>query len=330
MTDRSSILTDSIGRTHNYLRISLTEKCNLRCFYCMPEEGIELKNRQHYMNADEIYSLAETFVGLGVNKIRLTGGEPLVRKDADEIIRKLSHLPVELCLSTNAILLDRFIPLLKEVGLRKVNISLDSLDAVKNLFIVKRDKFQGIMDNIMLLMEAGIFPKINVVLIKGLNDSEIISFIELGEKYPLDIRFIEFMPFSGNKWTKDRCVPDEEVLEAVYAHYGPAAIDVLQNEKHYTARRYRVRGYLGSFGLISTVTKPFCESCNRLRLTADGKLKNCLFGVEEADLLSALRNGRDILPLIHENVSAKHTMRGGLDFNSDQPEKNRSMISIGG
>ena len=330
MIEPSDILTDALGRGHDYLRISLTERCNLRCFYCMPEEGIELKQKGAYMDADEIFQLAKTFVDLGVNKIRLTGGEPLVRKDAPEIIRQLSTLPVELCLTTNAILLDRFIPLLKEVGLRKVNISLDSLDAVKNLFIVKRDEFDRIMRNMNLLMEEGIFPKVNVVLIKGLNDKEIIPFIELGKNYPLDIRFIEFMPFNGNQWDMDRCVSDEEVLEQVYAHYGPASIDELQRETHYTARNYRVRGYLGSFGLISTVTKPFCDSCNRLRLTADGKLKNCLFGVEEADLLTALREGRSVLPLIERNVAAKHAMRGGLDFSTDEPEKNRSMISIGG
>ncbi|MFY0644971.1 MAG: GTP 3',8-cyclase MoaA [Bacteroidia bacterium] len=331
---RSSALIDSYGRTHDYLRISLTDKCNLRCFYCMPEEGIELKNRDSYMSADEVIQIATTFVDLGVKKIRLTGGEPLVRKDVGEIIARLSELPIELCLTTNAILLHKYIPLLKEHGVSKLNVSLDSLDAVKNLFIVKRDEFTRIMNNIELLMQEGIYPKLNVVLIKDLNDDEIISFVELTKKYPIDVRFIEFMPFNGNQWNMERCVSDAEVLEKVHLHYGPASVIPIKNEPNYTAREYKVEGYQGSFGLISTVTEPFCASCNRLRLTADGKLKNCLFGIDESDLLSACRNGLDLVPLIEANVKQKKAERGGLDFGSEldliEAEKNRSMISIGG
>ena len=327
-------LVDSYGRMHDYLRISLTEKCNLRCFYCMPEEGVELKNRKAYMNSDEVVQIAQTFVDLGVKKIRLTGGEPLVRKDAGEIITRLSKLPVELCLTTNAILLDKYISLLKETGVKKVNVSLDSLDAVKNLFIVKRDEFNRIMDNIESLMKAGIYPKLNVVLIKDLNDDEIISFVELTKDYSLDVRFIEFMPFNGNQWNRERCVSDEEVLKKVHSHYGPSGVMALQNEPNYIAREYKVNGYKGSFGLISTVTKPFCATCNRLRLTADGKLKNCLFGIEEADLLTQLRKGEDIKPLIRQNVLEKRAERGGLNFESESDlkaaESNRSMIRIGG
>ena len=327
-------LVDSFARPHSYLRISLTERCNLRCFYCMPEDGVSLLPKDNYMTADEIFSIAKVFVSMGVTKIRLTGGEPLVRKDADTIIRKLASLPVELCLTTNAILVDRFIPLFKEVGLKKVNVSLDSLDKDKNEKIVKRDYFERIMNNIRLLQDNQIHPKMNVVLMNGINDDEIIDFVKWTEHTPLDIRFIEFMPFNGNQWELEKCVPDDLVLEKLRLHFGMDELISLGCEDHYTARDYKIRGFAGKFGLISTVTKPFCSTCNRLRLTADGKLKNCLFSTSETDLLTAFRRGEDIKALISDNVMSKKKMRGGMEDMNDSiseiAESNRSMIRIGG
>lgn len=328
------VLTDSFGRAHNYLRISLTERCNLRCFYCMPEEGVLLQQQDSYMTADEIFELASYFVSLGVTKIRLTGGEPLVRKDAAEIIRRLASLKIDLGLTTNAILADRFIPIFTEIGLKKINVSLDSLDSEKNKFIVKRDYFDRIMKNIHLLHAAGIKTKINVVLMNGVNDDEIIPFIELSKSGNIDIRFIEFMPFNGNHWELEKCVPDELILEKVKLYYGYEQIEILDNEQHSTSRNYRVKGYKGNFGLISTITKPFCNSCNRIRLTADGKLKNCLFSTEETDLLTALRAGKEIKALIAEAVWNKKAVRSGMeDMHKDIEafaQANRSMIRIGG
>lgn len=333
MTTKTA-LTDSYGRDHSYLRISLTERCNLRCFYCMPEEGVQLQPKESYMNADEITEIASIFVKLGIKKIRLTGGEPLLRKDAADIIRKLSDLPVELCLTTNAILVDRFISLFKEIGLKKINVSLDSLDRDKNLKIVKRDYFDRIMTNINLLQSEGIHPKMNVVLMNEVNDDEIIDFVNWTENTALNIRFIEFMPFNGNQWELEKCVPDEVVLEKLKLHYGVENVQHIGNEKNYTAREYRIKGFKGRFGLISTITKPFCSSCNRLRLTADGKLKNCLFSTSETDLLSSFRRGEDIVSLIRSNVMQKKEVRAGMkDMEhavAEFAEANRSMIRIGG
>lgn len=335
MIDRKDqILTDTFGRDHNYLRISLTDKCNLRCFYCMPEEGVQLQPKESYMSADEVVNIAKLFVELGIKKIRLTGGEPLVRKDAAEIIERLSALPVDVGLTTNAVLVDRFIPLFKEVGMKKINVSLDSLDKDKNRMIVKRDHFDKIMLNINKLQAEGIDPKMNVVLMNGVNDDEVIDFVEWTKDTALNIRFIEFMPFNGNQWSLDKCVPDEVVLEKLRLHFGADQIEALDLPKHHISREYKIKGYKGRFGLISTVTKPFCAGCDRLRLTADGRLKNCLLGSDEVDLLTSYRRGEDIIPLIEQSVKAKKKMRGGMDDMEDAVQElakeNRSMIRIGG
>lgn len=335
MTDRKDhILTDSFGREHRYLRISLTDKCNLRCFYCMPEEGVPLQPKESYMTADELFAIAEKFVGLGIEKIRLTGGEPLIRKDAPEIMERLSTLPVELGLTTNAVIVDQFIPLFNKLGIRKINVSLDSLDKDKNLMIVKRDHFDRVMQNINKLQEAGIDPKVNVVLMQGVNDDEVIRFVEWTKDTGLNIRFIEFMPFNGNQWSLDKCVPDELVLEKLRLHYGEDELEALDLQTNHISREYKIKGYRGRFGLISTVTKPFCAGCDRLRLTADGRLKNCLLGSDEVDLLTAFRAGVDILPLIAQSVQSKKRMRGGMDDMEEAvqelAQENRSMIRIGG
>src|SRR5690606_28652790 len=200
MYREKNILTDSFGRKHNYLRISLTEKCNLRCTYCMPEDGLLLTPKDQLMTADEIYEIASTFVQQGVYKIRLTGGEPLVRKDFSAILQKLSTLKAELSITTNAILIDRYLQDFKDYGLNKLNVSLDSLSPEKFKFITRRDQLQKTYDNILLLIKEGFHVKVNAVLIKGVNDDEIIDFVNLTKALPISVRFIEFMPFDGNKW----------------------------------------------------------------------------------------------------------------------------------
>jgi cyclic pyranopterin phosphate synthase len=326
------MLIDSFDRVHNYLRISLTDNCNLRCFYCMPEENYEFTPASRLMQADELEHLAKIFVENGVRKIRLTGGEPLVRKDAAEIISRLSRLPVELTLTTNATRLHDFAGVLEEAKIKSINVSLDTLDADKFNIITRRDGFRKVMDNIHLMLSRNIHVKVNVVVMKGLNDNEIIDFITWTKDLPVQVRFIEFMPFDGNRWTSNQVFTWHDILRKIEKKYTPVR---LHDGVHDTDKKYRIEGHKGSFSVISTMSSPFCSGCNRMRLTADGKMKNCLFSDKETDLLTALRNKADVLPLILESIGSKAKELGG-QFTKDFEKidtgglQNRSMISIGG
>ena len=220
MSTETNILVDQFGRKHDYLRISLTERCNLRCTYCMPAEGIVLRPRQEFMRTEEVMTIAKTFVDLGVKKIRLTGGEPLVRKDAGAVIELLSTLPVELSISTNGILIDQHIDRLEACGVKAVNVSLDSLKRERMLAITRRDYFDRITQNIQLLIDRGFDVKINNVVTKGVNDDEIIDFIEWTEETPVAVRFIEFMPFNGNEWDWSKGVSLDDILKRTSDHFG--------------------------------------------------------------------------------------------------------------
>jgi cyclic pyranopterin phosphate synthase len=335
MTNNTNILQDSHGREHTYLRISLIERCNLRCSYCMPEEGVQLSPKSHLMTYEEIYDIAKTFVKHGVSKIRLTGGEPLIRKDIPIILEKLATLPVELSITSNAVIIDKFIEVLKANGVQKINVSLDSLDREKFKQITRRDEFKKVYDNILLLVKEGFTVKVNAVLMKGFNDNEIIDFINYTKDLPISVRFIEFMPFDGNKWDMSKMVSYKEVMDQVYETFTSDDVERLQDAPNDTSKNYKIKGFKGSFAIISSVTNPFCDSCNRLRLTANGQLKNCLFSSKEGDLLSVLRSGKSIEPAIKKAVEAKHKVRGGMDTLEKLQEpklhsNNRSMITIGG
>lgn len=326
-------ITDHFGRVHNYLRISLTERCNLRCFYCMPEEGVPLRDKKEFMSSEETIAIAREFVRLGITKIRLTGGEPLIKKDAANILLELGKLPVELTLTTNGILADKFIHTFKQAGINKVNVSLDSLIEERFNKISRREYFHRIMDNIQLLLDEQFIVHINVVVMKGVNDDEIAEFVKWTHKQAIDVRFIEFMPFDGNSWNWERKVSFKEILDQVNDAFGEENIEKLNDPKHSTSRNFKLRGAKGSFGIISTVTNPFCDTCNRIRLTADGKIKNCLFSQSESDLLSAYRRGEDLEEIIRYSIAHKKKERGGLDDFSElnaEKIKNRSMITIGG
>ncbi|MFI5148254.1 MAG: GTP 3',8-cyclase MoaA [Bacteroidia bacterium] len=319
------MLTDSFGRKHDYLRISLTDACNLRCVYCMPSEDTSVTPSARLMQADEIEGIARVFTGLGVKKIRLTGGEPLLRKDVRLIMQKLSALPVELTISTNAILANEFIGSFHEAGIKSANVSLDTLNPEEFKAITKRGDFEKIKSNIALLLTEGLRVKVNVVIMKGINEHVVPDFIRWTKDHELDVRFIEFMPFAGNSWRREAVVPYAEILGTIRKSFD---IIKLQDQPNDTAKKYAVKGYRGSFAFITTVTEPFCDSCNRLRLTADGKIKNCLFSSTENDILSAWRAGKDIRPLIALNLGNKKKERGGrFDFENID---NRSMIRIGG
>lgn len=329
------ILTDSFGRHHNYLRISLTERCNMRCFYCMPPEGIPLRDKSIFMSGEEIVKLAEIFTSLGVNKIRLTGGEPLIRKCADQVIRGLGNLDAELAITTNGILVDNFIETFKAAGLKSVNLSLDSLKSHVQFNISRRNYFDRIVSNMKLLLDENFKVKVNVVVMNKVNDNEIIDFVELTKDRALHIRFIEFMPFNGNQWDWLKGVSYDRIMKDIREHYTESGILKLEEMPNETARAYKVKGYSGTFGIIGSVTHPFCASCNRLRITADGKLKNCLFSPNEIDLLTPLRKNENILPLIKESILGKKESRAGMNnlsdlFNSANISANRSMTAIGG
>ncbi len=335
MTKSKNILTDSFNRKHTYLRISLIERCNLRCTYCMPAEGISLTPREHLMRYEEIYEIAKIFVDNGVNKIRLTGGEPFIRKDIGFIFEKLASLNVELAITTNGVTINKHIETLKKNKINNINISLDTLIAEKFKEITRRDDFTKVYNNLLLLVNKGFNVKINAVLIKDFNDDEIIGFINLTKDLPVTFRFIEFMPFDGNKWNKSKLVSQKEILKQVEKYFLKDQLIRLQDAPNDTSKNYKIKDYKGSFAVISSVSNPFCDSCNRLRLTADGKLKNCLFSTTEQDLLTAFRQGKDIKPLIQKAVQAKFKTRGGMDTfdklqNENFHKKNRSMITIGG
>ena len=335
MIETSNILTDSFKRKHTYLRISLIERCNLKCTYCMPEEGIPLSPRNHLMSYEEIYTIAKTFVKHGVTKIRLTGGEPLIRKDIHVILKKISSLGVELSITTNAVLVHKYIDALKDSGIKSINVSLDTLNREKFSQITRRNEFERVYQNILLLIREGFQVKINSVLIKDFNEDEIIDFIELTKKHPITIRFIEFMPFNGNKWDMSKLVSYAQVIDRVHAKYSKELIQRLQDAPNDTSKNYKVMGYQGSFSVISSVTNPFCDSCNRIRLTANGRLKNCLFSDGEEDLLTPLRNGKEIEPMIYKLIQGKKKIRNGMETieSFQEPEshnQNRSMIAIGG
>lgn len=329
---RITMIVDSYKRIHNYLRISLTDNCNLRCFYCMPEEDYAFTPQSQLMQVGEIEELAKIFVSEGVTKIRLTGGEPLVRKDAAEIILALSKLPVHLTMTTNGSRLHEFIDVLQEANIRSLNISLDTLQADKFLLITRRDQYKRVFENIQLLISKNFHVKVNMVAMKGFNDNEINDFVEWTRSEPVHVRFIEFMPFSGNRWTSNKVITWQEILRVIEEKYSYLP---LQGDKHDTAKKYIVPGHAGTFAVISTMSANFCGDCNRMRLTADGKMKNCLFSKDETDLLTALRKGEVITPLIHQSIRSKAKELGGqftADFKAIHAEEihNRSMITIGG
>ncbi len=327
------MLKDSFGRVHDYLRISLTDKCNLRCSYCFPVDMPKVQPAgSSKMTADEIDKITSVFVNQGVRKIRLTGGEPLIRKDAKEIIERLAKYPVELVITTNGVYVHEFIETFKQAGIHSVNVSLDSLKKEKNFSISQRDEFDRVTENINLLLKNDFHVKVNVVVMKNVNHNEILDFVEWTKRELIHVRFIEFMPFAGNQWSNEKVFSHKEILEVISTKYD---FIKLLNEKNDTAKKYFVPNHLGTFAIISTMSEPFCSGCNRMRLTTDGKMKNCLFSNGEIDILGALRNGEDILPLIIKCVGDKKKALGGQfeqgkEITDPLKISNRSMINIGG
>lgn len=327
-------LIDRHGRTHRSLRISIVDKCDLRCGYCMPEEQHFLR-KEELMSREEIGLIAKIFVEkFGITKIRLTGGEPLVRHDVSGIVSDLLELPIKLGLTTNAMALHKHLDSFVSAGLKSINISLDTFDVERFKKISRRDGLDRVLQNIQLALTSGIHVKLNMVVMRGVNEDEILEFVSFTHDHDVHVRFIEFMPFAGNGWGRERVFTYAEMLDRITAIH---SIEKLNDDPHSTAKAYRVIGWPGTFAVISTVTEPFCGDCDRLRITAEGKMRNCLFSREETDLLGALRRGEDPIALIRTNVLSKHAMLGGLPSFKIEEERNilkdlsqRPMVSIGG
>ncbi|CAD5119101.1 DgyrCDS7746 [Dimorphilus gyrociliatus] len=330
----SEFLTDKFNRKHNYLRISLTERCNLRCQYCMPEEGVQLTPKKNILTYEEIIKLATIFVKEGVTKIRLTGGEPLVHPKIINIIGSLNELKnyglEDIGITTNGITLKRHLPSLKAAGLTHINVSLDSLIPAKFEFFTRRKGHSKVLESIDTALNIGYKPvKVNCVVMKNQNDDEILDFVEWTKDKHVDVRFIEYMPFDGNKWNDKKMIKYSDMLNKIKKSYPD--VQRQDDELSSTSKTFKIPGYKGSFGFISSMTENFCSGCNRLRITADGNLKVCLFGNSEVDLKDLLRNGGtedEILQIIGAAVGRKHARHAGM-FNI-QKMKNRPMILIGG
>ncbi|KAK2709948.1 molybdenum cofactor biosynthesis protein 1-like isoform X2 [Artemia franciscana] len=311
----SHFLTDSFGRQHNYLRISLTEKCNLRCQYCMPAEGVDLTPKAKLLTTEEILKIAQLFVQEGVDKIRLTGGEPTIRPDIIEIVRRLADLEGlnTIAMTTNGIALARKLPELKKSGLNLLNISLDTLIPQKFEFITRRRGWERVIESIDLAIELGFSPvKVNCVVMRGLNDDEILNFVKFTENRSVDVRFIEYMPFDGNKWNNKKMVPYKDMLNMIKVEF--PELERQEDVKNDTSKAYKVPGFKGQIGFITSMTDNFCGSCNRLRLTADGNLKVCLFGKSEVSLMDAIRSGQNdesLLEIIGKAVGRKKKQHAG-------------------
>ncbi|KAI1492453.1 hypothetical protein F5X96DRAFT_626377 [Biscogniauxia mediterranea] len=323
----SDFLTDTFRRQHDYLRISLTERCNLRCVYCMPEEGVPLSPQRELLTTPEIIMLSSVFVSQGVTKIRLTGGEPTVRKDILPLMQQIgalrSHGLRELCLTTNGLALHRKLEGMVDAGLTGVNLSLDTLDPWQFQIMTRRKGFDAVMKSIERVLElnkhgAGIKLKINSVVMRGVNDREIIPFVEMTREKDIEVRFIEYMPFDGNKWNKGKMFSYAEMLDLIRLHY--PGLEKVQDHKNDTSKTYKVPGFVGKIGFITSMTHNFCGTCNRLRITSDGNLKVCLFGNAEVSLRDILRKSNDGEPI---DEKAYEAMRQ-IEVNRQQAHSGQS------
>ncbi|KAE8148200.1 hypothetical protein BDV25DRAFT_158781 [Aspergillus avenaceus] len=311
----SDFLTDTFNRQHDYLRISVTERCNLRCVYCMPEEGVELSPSARILTSPEIVYLSSLFVSQGVTKIRLTGGEPTVRKDVVPLMQSIGDLRrnglKELCLTTNGISLHRKLEPMVEAGLTGVNLSLDTLDPFQFQIMTRRKGFDAVMKSIdkildMNKMGAGIKLKVNCVVMRGVNDREILPFVEMGRESPIEVRFIEYMPFDGNKWNQRKMLSYQEMLAVIREKY--PSLEKVTDHKNDTSKTYRVPGFEGRVGFITSMTHNFCGTCNRLRITSDGNLKVCLFGNAEVSLRDIVRKANNGEPIDEATLADLHLL----------------------
>lgn len=329
-TGINSSLLDRFGRKHNYLRFSVTENCNFRCSYCMPDNK-HCSMPKEPLSPSEIGKIAMEFVRLGVTKIRLTGGEPLFRKDFSSIANELGALDAEKAITTNGALLDRYLKDLKKNNFHTINISLDTLNPEKFKTITGNNNFKKVFRNILLALDAGFQVKINTVVIKHLNDLELLDFAALTKDLPLTVRFIEFMPFKDNNWNFSKIVGQEKILDMLYTHHTVSPEKKVDPAS--PANYYSLSNHIGKIGIISTVSNPFCDTCNRIRITSDGKIRSCLFGMSEINLIQAIWEGKELSEILNQSLSQKSFQHGNkklFKHNDKDEEQNRGMYAIGG
>ena len=326
-------LTDRFGRRHTKLRVSVTDRCNLRCQYCMPAEGVPLAPKDELLTFAEIERAVRAAARLGVRQVRLTGGEPLVRRELPKLVAALAAVPgvEDLALTTNGVLLAEHAAALRDAGLGRINVSLDALDPEVFQRLTRRDDYDRVVAGIDAARRVGFDPiKINVVALRGVTDSEVVPFGSFTRDTGLEVRFIEYMPLDASRaWERDKVLLADEVRRTLEAEFGPLV--PLDEPTGSPATEFRFADGRGRIGFIPTVSQPFCKSCDRFRLTADGKLRSCLFSLDEVDLHGPLRAGADdaeIANVLHVAVAAKGL---GHEINTAafrQPE--RSMSAIGG
>lgn len=330
-----SLLTDSYGRRIKNMRISITDKCNFRCTYCMPAEGLPWLKKADILSYEEIARVTHIAVNMGIEQIRLTGGEPLVRRDVPDLVRQLHAIPglESLSLTTNGILLSQHARALAEAGLTRINVSLDSLLHEKFARVTRRDQLDQVLAGLAALEQyPQIHPvKINAVAIRNFSEEEVLAFVQFARKKAYLVRWIEFMPLDADQsWRKEDILTGGEIKQIIEASYGPL-IPVTGTDPSETARRYTFSDGIGEVGFINPVSEPFCSSCDRIRLTADGQLRTCLFATEETDLRTPLRSNasdEDIAQIIRQAVWHKELKH----FIGDKRFKraSRSMSRIGG
>ena len=327
-------LVDTFDRLHDNLRISVTDRCNIRCFYCMPETGVKFMSREEVLSFEEIERFARIAVGLGVTKLRLTGGEPLVRKDLPVLIRKLLAIPgvKDLALTTNAVLLAEHAQSLYDAGLRRLNVHLDTLDRDRFLKITRRDDLPRVLEGIDVAQQLGFGPiKINAVAVKNLVEADIVPLARYGRERGIEIRYIEFMPLdSQSLWDRSKVLLTDDMIDMLSREIAPL-IAIPDRDKRAPALEYRFADGKGRVGFIASVSRPFCLNCNRIRLTSDGQLRYCLFAIEETDIKSLLRNGssdEQIAAAVRDTVRQKWI---GHEINSSRfVPPPRPMYAIGG
>jgi cyclic pyranopterin phosphate synthase len=327
-------LLDSFGRLHNNLRVSVTDRCNIRCFYCMPETDVKFQPREQLLTFEEIERFVRVAATLGVRKLRLTGGEPLVRKNLATLVRKLAAIEgiEDLALTTNGVLLAQHAEELYDAGLRRINVHLDTLDRERFRKITRRDDLEKVLAGIDLCQRLGYGPiKINAVAVKNLVEPDIVPLARYGRERGIEIRYIEFMPLDAQGlWERDRVLLADDILATLEREIGPLE-EIPDRDPRAPATEYRFADGVGRVGFIASVSRPFCLNCNRIRITADGKLRYCLFAIEETDVRVLLRGGAsddDVREAIRGSVGAKWI---GHEINSARfVAPPRPMYSIGG
>ena len=327
------LLIDSFGRVHDSLRISVTDRCNIRCFYCMPESEVRFEKRSEILDFEEIERFARIAAGLGIAKLRVTGGEPLVRRDLPVLIRSLASIPGirDLALTTNGVLLPELAGPLYDAGLRRLNVHLDTLDRARFEQITRRDDLAKVLAGLTRAKELGFRIKLNAVAVKNLVEADIVPMARFAREHGFEVRYIEFMPLDAQGiWDRSKVLLADEIIAMLSREIAPLT-PVPDPDPRAPATEYAFGDGGGKVGFIASVSRPFCLNCNRLRLTADGKVRYCLFAIEEDDVKSLLRSGApdgEIAALVRRNVAGKWI---GHEINSAKfVAPPRPMYSIGG